>query len=88
MKAANMRRDPRVSIGVDEETLPYAAVLGEGTAAIEECPPAIRPWMTRLARRHVGDDLAASYGRHNGVPGEMLVRVTLTRVIAHAGIAD
>jgi hypothetical protein len=84
----NIRRDPRVSIGVDDETLPYAAVIGEGTAAIEECPLAIRPRATRLARRYVGNNLAETYGRRNGVPGEMLVRVTSARVIAHAEVAE
>lgn len=34
VKAANMRRDPRVSICVDEEVPPYAFVVIEGTVTI------------------------------------------------------
>jgi hypothetical protein len=36
----------------------------------------------------MGDDLAEQYGRRNAVAGELLVRVTPTRVRAEAGIAD
>ena len=36
VKAGNMRRDPRVSICVDEESPPYAFVMIEGTVTISE----------------------------------------------------
>jgi hypothetical protein len=36
----------------------------------------------------MGDDVAEAYGRRNAVPGELLVRVRPTRVVALGGIAD
>jgi hypothetical protein len=36
----------------------------------------------------MGADRAEEYGRRNGVPGELLVRVTPTKVLAEQGVAD
>ena len=36
----------------------------------------------------MGADRAEEFGRRNGVPGELLVRLRPTRVIAEAEIAD
>jgi hypothetical protein len=36
----------------------------------------------------MGPELAAAYGRRSGVPGELLVRVTPTRIVPVADAAD
>ena len=36
----------------------------------------------------MGDDKAEAFGRRNAVPGELLVRVTPTKMLARSGIAD
>jgi hypothetical protein len=36
----------------------------------------------------MGPELAEAYGKRNGVPGELLVRVTPTKVVAQRNIAD
>jgi hypothetical protein len=36
----------------------------------------------------MGSERAAEYGERNGVPGELLVRITPTRIVAQADIAD
>jgi PPOX class probable F420-dependent enzyme len=87
-KALHLRRNPRVALCVDDETPPYAFVLIEGTADVSPNPPDRLDWTTRIARRYMGADLAEAYGRRNAVEGELLVRVTPTRVIARKGIAD
>lgn len=88
VKAANMRRDPRVSICVDEEHPPFAFVQIEGTAAIAEEAGDLLLWATRIAERYMGPALAEAYGRRNAVKGEFLVRVTPSKVVAQKGIAD
>jgi PPOX class probable F420-dependent enzyme len=88
VKAANIRRDPRVSLCVDDETPPYAFVLVEGVATLYDDLEELRRWATRIARRYMGADLAESYGKRNGVPGELLVRVTPTKITGQSGIAD
>ena len=87
-KAANIRRDPRVSFCVDDETPPYAYILVEGTATLSDDLDALREWATVIAARYMGEDLAETYGKRNGVPGELLVRVTPTRVIFEKNIAS
>ena len=36
----------------------------------------------------MGAALAEQYGQRNGVPGELLVRITPTKIVAQANIAD
>jgi hypothetical protein len=44
-------------------------------------------WATRIAARYMGADQAEAYGRRNAVPGEALVRVTPTKIIAEKDVA-
>lgn len=44
--------------------------------------------MTRLGGRYMGGDNADAFGRHNAVEGELLVRVTPTRVVTRRNVAD
>lgn len=87
-KAHALRRDPRVSFVVDDETPPFAFVLIDGTATISRDPAELLHWATVIAGRYMGADRAEEYGHRNGVPGELLVRVHPERVVARAGIAD
>jgi PPOX class probable F420-dependent enzyme len=88
VKARDLRRDPRISLCVDEERPPFSFVLIEGTAALSDNVDDVRAWATRIAARYMGNMRAKAYGARNGVPGELLVRVSPTRVIAQSGIAD
>lgn len=88
VKAANIRHDPRVCLCVDDDRPPFSFVIIEGTATFVDDLDALRIWATRIAGRYMGEKLAASYGQRNGVPGELLVRVTPTRIVAQANIAD
>lgn len=87
VKAANMRRDPGVSICVDEEVPPFAFVIVEGTVTITEEPQERLYWATRIAERYMGSDLAETYGKRNSVEGELVVRIEPTKVIAQKDLA-
>lgn len=87
-KGRALLRDPRLSIVVDEETMPYGFVRVDGIAELSEDPELMLTWATRIAARYVGEPQAAAYGRRNAVPGELLVRVRPTRIVAQAGVAD
>jgi PPOX class probable F420-dependent enzyme len=88
VKAANLRRDPRVCLCVDDDVPPFAFVIVEGIAAISEDAAELRRWATSIAGRYMGSDQADAYGQRNGVAGELLVRVTPTRVVAQSRISD
>jgi PPOX class probable F420-dependent enzyme len=89
VKGKNLLRNPRVMLSVDDEHPPFAFVLIEGVAqASEPSPDALLPWTTQIARRYMGADQAEAYGRRNAVEGELLVRVSLGKVIAQKGVAD
>jgi len=88
VKAANLRRDPRVCLLIDDEAPPFAFVQIEGVAEIAEAAPDLRDWATRIAGRYMGADQAEAFGQRNGVPGEWLVRVTPTKILAVKNISD
>lgn len=87
VKAHNLRRDLRLSLCVDDEMPPFAYVIAEGIATLSEDPEALRTWATHIAGRYLGADQAEAYGRRNSVPGEWLVRVTVTKWIGQTDIA-
>ena len=88
VKARDLRRDPRISLCVDEERPPFSFVLIEGTARLSDNLDEVRAWATRIAGRYMGVMRAKAYGARNGVQGELLVRVSPTRVVAQSGITD
>jgi len=84
----NLRRDGWAMICVDDPVPPFSFVLIEGTAGLGDDPAELLDVATRLAARYMGADRAAEYGARNGVPGELVVRVTPARVLAQRAIAD
>jgi PPOX class probable F420-dependent enzyme len=80
-KGKAMHRDPRVVLTVDDPHPPYAFVQVPGVAELDEDPGALLDTATRIAARYVGADRAAEFGHRNGVPGELIVRITPTKVI-------
>ncbi|MGH8976157.1 MAG: PPOX class F420-dependent oxidoreductase [Acidimicrobiia bacterium] len=88
LKGKALRRDRRVAMCVDDQTPPFAFVLIEGTAEISEDLDTTLEWATRIGGRYMGAEVAEGYGKRNAVPGELLVRVTPTHVVARAEIAD
>jgi PPOX class probable F420-dependent enzyme len=88
VKGKALRRDPRVAICWDDERPPFSYVVVHGTASISEDLDELRRWAAVIGGRYMGAGRADEYGARNGVPGELLVRVTPTKVIAHRDIAD
>lgn len=87
VKAANMRRDPRVSLCVDDETAPYAYLVIEGIATWTTDLDELLTWSTRIGGRYMGEARAEEFGKRNGVPGELLVRITPTKISFEKDIA-
>ena len=88
IKGKNIKRDPRVTISVDEEKPGYSFVMFEGEAEILDPTPEEKlEWATRIARRYMGDDLADEYGERNATPEEYVICVRPTNVVALADLA-
>src|SRR5918997_4087692 len=85
VKGANLRRDGRVALMVDDEEPPFAFVSIEGDVSLSDDLEMMRYWATWIAARYMGEDQADAYGRRNAVPRELLVRVRPTKIVAVKG---
>lgn len=87
-KARSIARDPRVTLVVDLEEPPFGFVQVQGEALVSEDPGELLRTATEIARRYMGAELAEEFGRRNGVPGELVVRLRPTKVVAAMNLTD
>ncbi len=88
VKGRNLRRDPRLSLCVDDDRPPFSFVVVEGVAEISDDLDEVHRWARRLGGRYMGAERAEEYGNRNGVAGELLIRVRPERIISALNIAD
>jgi PPOX class probable F420-dependent enzyme len=81
-KGRALARDPRVAMCVDLESAPYGFVQVQGVAELSEDVGDLVATATAIARRYVGPERAEEFGKRNGVPGELVVRIRPVKVIA------
>jgi PPOX class probable F420-dependent enzyme len=81
-KGRSLARDPRTTIVADLEAPPYGFVQVQGTAELSEDPGELLRTATAIAARYMGQDRAEEIGKRNAVPGELVVRLRPTKVIA------
>jgi PPOX class probable F420-dependent enzyme len=82
VKGRNLARDGRVALCVDDDRPPFHFVVLNGHARLSEELGELRDSATRIAARYMGEERAEEFGARNGVPGELLVRVTVEKVVA------
>jgi PPOX class probable F420-dependent enzyme len=87
VKGRNLRRDPRIALVVDEDVAPYAFVHMRGQVTISEDMDELLRFATEIGARYMGSERAEEFGRRNAVPGELLIRVRVDRVIAETDVA-
>ncbi|BDB41625.1 MULTISPECIES: PPOX class F420-dependent oxidoreductase [Mycobacterium] len=87
-KGRALQRDPRTTICVDDPHPPYSFVQVQGLASLSEDPGQLLDIATRTGARYMGADRAEEFGRRNAVPGELVVRLRPTKVIAGFDISD
>jgi PPOX class probable F420-dependent enzyme len=86
-KGKALQRDARVVLTVDDPHPPFSFVQVQGVAELSEDPNALVDIATRIGGRYMGPERAVEFGRRNGVPGELMVRVTPTKVIKAFNVA-
>ena len=82
-KGKAFTRDPRIALCVDLEQPPYASVQIQGTVTLSDDPAELLRTATEIGGRYMGAERAEEFGKRNGVPGELVVRVHPTKIIAH-----
>lgn len=87
-KGRALLRDPRLVLCVDDERPPFSFVQIQGEATLSEDPEELIATATRIGGRYMGADRAQEFGRRNGVPGELVVRVRPTKVVKAFNLAD
>jgi PPOX class probable F420-dependent enzyme len=87
VKGRALRRDPRLSLVVDDATPPYAFVHIRGRAELSEDLDELLRFATAIGARYMGAERAEEFGRRNAGAGLLLVRVHVERMIATADVA-
>ncbi|MFD5796709.1 PPOX class F420-dependent oxidoreductase [Streptomyces diastatochromogenes] len=87
VKGRNLARDGRIALCVDDDRPPFHFAVLHGRARLSEELEEVRLWATRIATRYMGEERAEEYGARNGVPGELLVRVAVEKVVAIKDLA-
>ncbi|MBW0103369.1 PPOX class F420-dependent oxidoreductase [Pseudonocardia sp. KRD291] len=82
-KGRAIARDPRIVLTADLPEPPFGFVQVQGEARTSTDPGELLRTATALGGRYMGAELAEEFGRRNGVPGELVVRIRPTKVTAH-----
>ncbi|HEY2193045.1 MAG TPA: PPOX class F420-dependent oxidoreductase [Actinomycetospora sp.] len=85
-KGRALARDPRVALCVDLEEPPFAFVQVQGTVTLSSDPDELLRTATEIGERYMGADRAGEFGKRNAVPGELVVRLVPTKVVASRDI--
>ena len=88
VKSKNIQRDSRVSICVDDQTVPFSFVSICGIAKlIPYRQKEILKRATKIAERYMGKKNARAYDERNSGEDEMLVRIIPIKIIAEKDVA-
>ena len=90
LKARHLLSNPHVCLCVDDQTPPYSFVIVNGVAEIDQSPKEeeLLRYTTRIAERYMGKENAERYGKRNAVPGEFIIRIRPTKVMAQKNVSD
>lgn len=88
VKGRNLARTGRAGLCVQDDRAPFSFVTVEGPVRISVDLTEVRRWAAVIGGRYMGEDRAAEYGARNGVPGELLVRLTPENSVGAADLAE
>ena len=81
-KGRALARDPRATLVANLQEPPYGFVQVQAEAELSEDPAELLRTAIAIAARYMGPDRAEAVGRRNAVPGELVVRLRPTKVVA------
>ncbi len=88
LKGRNLARTGVATICVQDDRPPFSFVMVEGTVELIDDIDLVRKWAARIGGRYMGRDRAEEYGARNGVPGELLVKLTPTNIVSAVDVAS
>ncbi len=86
-KAKALQREGRACLLVDLEEPPYGFVKIDAAVNFSDDLDLVRAVATQIGGRYMGADRAEEFGARNGVPGELVVRLTPNKVTAVDDVA-
>lgn len=88
IKGRNLSHAGLATICVQDDRPPFSFVMVEGTVELIDDIDLVRKWAARIGGRYMGRDRAEEYGARNGVPGELLVKLTPTNIVSAFDVAN
>lgn len=88
VKGRNLARTGYAAISLDDSTPPFNSVRIEGPVTLIDDLEEVRKWASILGGRYMGEENAEAFGERNGVPGELLCRMTPTHISGLRRVAD
>ena len=89
IKAKNLKEFSYFALSVDDQEPMYSFVSVEGKAEIlNPTNEELLKWATKIGGRYMGEELAEQYGKRNGVPGELLIRLHIEKIIGFWDVAE
>jgi PPOX class probable F420-dependent enzyme len=88
VKGRTLLRTGWAAMTVDDDRPPFSFVTVAGPVTISDDLDDVRVWAARIGGRYMGAARTDEYGERNGVPGELLVRLTPASVVSARDIAD
>lgn len=88
VKGKNLLRNGYAAISMDDSVPPFNSVRLEGPVTCSTDLDEVRKWAGIIGGRYMGEEQAEAFGERNGVPGEMLCRMTPARVSGIFSVAD
>lgn len=88
VKGKNLQRTRYAAISLDDSVPPFSSVRLEGPVTLIDDLDEVRHWAKVIGGRYMGADQAEIFGERNGVPGELLCRMTPSQYSGLIGVAD
>lgn len=88
VKGRTLRKTGYAALTVQDDRAPFSFVTVQGPVEIIDDLEEVRRWAAVIGGRYMGADRAEEYGARNGVPGELLIRMTVAHTVSAADVAD
>lgn len=88
VKGRTLKKTGYAALTVQDDRAPFSYLTVQGPVEIIDDLEEVRRWAAVIGGRYMGADRAEEYGARNGVPGELLIRMTVAHTVSAADVAD